>query len=345
MNNYPDKIENEAQLEEMLSRPSPEVIEMFSRLDGDIIFLGVAGKIGISLAHMAKRSCDEAGIKKRIIGVSNFENNEQQKNIRKLGIETIHGDLLDTNFTASLPSVKNVFYLAGMKFGSVENLALTWAVNTYLPAIIADHFRQSRIVAFSTGCVYPLVSVESGGSRETDPPVALGEYAQSCLGRERMFEYGSIRNKTEVALIRLNYSVEMRYGVLVDIALKVKNNEPVDLTMGHFNVIWQGDLNDFVLRSLELAKCPAMVLNITGEEILSVRQTALEFGKLFGVNPLFENAEAPTALLNNAENSFKLFGHPKTPVNQVIKWIAQWINDERKLLGKPTHFEVRDGKY
>jgi hypothetical protein len=345
MNSFPDKIENEVQLDEMLSRPSPEAIEMFSRLDGDIIFLGVAGKIGISLAHMAKRSCDEAGIKKRIIGVSNFENNEQQKKIRKLGIETIHGDLLDTKFTATLPSVKNVFYLAGMKFGSIDNLALTWAVNTYLPAIVADHFKQSRIVAFSTGCVYPLVPVSSGGSRETDPPVAIGEYAQSCLGRERMFEYGSVRNKTEVVLIRLNYSVEMRYGVLVDIALRVRNNQPVDLTMGHFNVIWQGDMNDFVLRSLELAKCPAMVLNITGEEILSVRQTALEFGKLFGVSPVFENTEAPTALLNNADNSFKLFGRPKTPVNQVIKWIAQWINDEKELLGKPTHFEVRDGKY
>jgi hypothetical protein len=345
MNNYPDKIENEAQLDEMLSRPSPEAIEMFTRLDGDIIFLGVAGKIGISLAQMAKRSCDESGIKKRIIGVSNFENNEQQKKIRKLGIETIHGDLLDTKFTATLPSVKNVFYLAGMKFGSVDNLALTWAVNTYLPAIIADHFKQSRIVAFSTGCVYPLVPVESGGSRETDPPLAIGEYAQSCLGRERMFEYGSVRNKTEVTLIRLNYSVEMRYGVLTDIALKVKSNEPVDLTMGHFNVIWQGDLNDIVLRSLELASCPARVLNITGAEILSVRQTALEFGKYFGVTPSFENSEAPTALLNNAENAFRLFGRPKTPVNQVIKWIANWINDERELLGKPTHFEVRDGKY
>jgi hypothetical protein len=345
MNKFPGKIEDEAQLEEMLSRPSQESVEMFSRLDGDIIFLGVAGKIGISLSQMAKRACDEAGIKKRIIGVSIFENKEQQKRLRKLGIETIHGDLLDTKFTATLPSVKNVFYLAGMKFGSVDNLALTWAVNTYLPAIVADHFRQSRIVAFSTGCVYPLVPVESGGSKETDAPVAIGEYAQSCLGRERMFEFGSQRNKTEVALIRLNYSVEMRYGVLVDIALRVKNNEPVDLTMGYFNVIWQGDMNDFVLRSLELARCPATVLNITGEEILSVRKTAMEFGKLFGVTPVFENAEAPTALLSNAENAFKLFGHPETPINQVIKWIAQWINDERQLLGKPTHFEVRDGKY
>ncbi len=345
MNNWADKIENEAQLEDMLSRPSAESVEMFSRLDGDIIFLGVAGKIGISLAQMAKRACDKAGVKKRIIGVSNFENNEQQKKIRKSGIETIHGDLLDTKFTATLPSVKNVFYLAGMKFGSVDNLSLTWAVNTYLPAIVADHFRQSRIVAFSTGCVYPLVSVESGGSRETDPPLAVGEYAQSCLGRERMFEYGSNRNKTEVIIIRLNYSVEMRYGVLVDIALKVKNNEPVDLTMGHFNVIWQGDMNDFVLRSLGFAKSPARVLNITGKEILSVRETAMEFGKHFGVTPAFENVEAPTALLNNAEEAFGLFGPPKTPVRLVIKWIAQWINDERELLGKPTHFEVRDGKY
>ncbi len=345
MNLQPDRIDNEEQLEELLSRPGNEVKELFSQLDGDLIFLGVAGKIGISLATMAKRACDEAGVKKRITGVSLFENKEQQRKLEKLGIVTIHGDLLDTNFTNSLPSVRNVFYLAGMKFGSVDNLALTWAVNTYLPAIVVNHFRQSRIVAFSTGCVYPLVPVESGGSVESDPPVAIGEYAQSCLGRERMFEYGSIKNKTEVALIRLNYSVEMRYGVLVDIAVKVKNNQPVDLTMGYFNVIWQGDLNDFVLRSLTYAKSPAQVLNITGDEILSVREVAGEFGRLFGIKPVFENSEAPTALLNNARKSYDMFGHPKTPVSQIIKWIAEWIMNEKGLLGKPTHFEVRDGKY
>jgi nucleoside-diphosphate-sugar epimerase len=345
MNKYPEKIGNDDQLDELLSRPGPELVEMMSRLDGDLIFLGVAGKIGPSLAHMAKRACDEAGIKKRIIGVSNFESKEQQKKIGRYGIETIHGDLLNTKFTSTLPSVKNVIYLAGMKFGSVENLSLTWAINTYLPAIIADHFKQSRIVAFSTGCVYPLVPVESGGSVETDPPLAIGEYAQSCLGRERMFEFGSIRNKTEVALIRLNYSVEMRYGVLVDIALKVKNNEPVDLTMGHFNVIWQGDVNDFVLRSLEQATSPASVLNITGPEILTVREVAMDFGRLFGVTPTFENSEAPTALLNDATRAFGIFGKPKTPIDQVIRWIAQWISEDHELLGKPTHFEVRDGKY
>lgn len=345
MLSYPEKISTEEQLEELLSRPGKEVIEMISRIDGDLIFLGIAGKIGKSLAMMAKRACDEAGIKKRIIGVSMFESKEQQEKLEKAGIQTIHGDLLDTKFTDSLPKAMNVFYLAGMKFGSVDNLSLTWAINTYLPAIVADSFKQSRIVAFSTGCVYPLVPVESGGSKESDPPVAIGEYAQSCLGRERMFEFGSIRNKTRVALIRLNYSVEMRYGVLVDIALKVKNKQPVDLTMGYFNVIWQGDMNDFVLRSLEHANSPANILNITGPEILSVKEVAEEFGKLFNTKVNFENQEAPTALLNNSKYAYELFGKPKIHVEQVIKWIAGWLSEEKSILGKPTHFEVRDGKY
>ena len=345
MTKHIDKITNEEQLEELISRPGAEAIQMFSRIDGDIIFLGISGKIGPSLARMAKRACDESGVKKRITGIALFDSAEQQKNIEKEGIVTLHGNLLDTTFLKSVPTEKNVFFLAGMKFGSVDNLPLTWAVNSYLPALAAEHFRNSRIVAFSTGCVYPLVPVRSGGSVETDSPVAIGEYAQSCLGRERMFEYGSNKNKTEVTLIRLNYSVEMRYGVLVDIAIKVKNDQPVDLTMGHFNVIWQGDVNDFVLRSLEHTRCPARILNVTGPEILSVREVALEFGKLFGVKPRFINKEAETALLSNSSEAFKLFGKPKVPVNQIIKWIAEWLNEGKRLLGKPTHFEVRDGKY
>jgi nucleoside-diphosphate-sugar epimerase len=345
MQNYPEKIENEEQLEEMLSRPGNETIEMFSRLDGDIIFLGVGGKIGPSLALMAKRACDKAGVKKKITGVSLFENKEQQEQLEKNGITTVHGDMLDTLFLAGLPKVRNVFYLAGMKFGSTDNLSLTWAINTYLPALVADSFKQSRIVAFSTGCVYPLVPVESRGSREGDTPDPVGEYAQSCLGRERMFEYGSIQNGTEVALIRLNYSVEMRYGVLLDIAVKVKHNQPVDLSMGYFNVIWQGDLNNYVLRSLEHVKSPAKVINITGPEILSVRDVAEEFGRLFGTRPVFVNKEASNALLNNSSHAFELFGLPKTPVKQIIKWIAEWLTEKKRILDKPTHFEVRDGKY
>lgn len=345
MTNYPWKIEDVRELEELLSRPDAEVTDLFTRLDGDLIFLGVSGKIGQSLARMAKRASDEAGIKKRVIGVALFDSNEQQGRIGESGIETIHGDLLDTKFTGSLPTVKNVFFLAGMKFGSVDNPAMTWAVNSYLPALVADHFRNSRIVAFSTGCVYPLVQVGSGGSVEDDLPDPSGEYAQSCLGRERMFEYGSIKYKTEVILIRLNYSVEMRYGVLTDIALKVKNRQPVDLTMGHFNVIWQGDMNNIVLRSLEQAGSPARVLNLTGPEILSVREVASEFGKLFGVAPVFVNSEAPTALLSNAGRAFSLFGRPRVSAEEVLKWIATWLKEDREILGKPTHFEVRDGKY
>lgn len=345
MNEYPDKVTREEQLEELLSRPGDEVTRMFSRVDGDLMFLGINGKIGPSLAHMAKRACDKAGVKKRIIGVSGFRSEEQRKTIEDFGIETIQGDLLDTDFIKSLPNSKNVFFLAGMKFGSENNLSLTWAVNSLMPALIADHFKYSRIVAFSTGCVYPLVSVGSGGASETDMPLPVGEYAQSCLGRERMFEYSSNKNKTPVSLIRLNYSVELRYGVLVDIAFKVKNKQPIDLTMGYFNVIWQGDANDFVLRSLEFAASPAKLLNITGTEILSVREVTNEFGQLFGVNVQFEGKEANTALLSNSNLAFSLYGQPKTPINRIIEWIADWMKTGGRLLDKPTHFEVRDGKY
>ena len=345
MMDYLEKIVNEKQLEDLLSKPSAEAVEMFARIEGDIMFLGVAGKIGPSLARTAIRACNEAGVSKKFYGVSLFESDEQQKKIENLGIETIHGDLLNTEFINSLPDVKNVFFLAGMKFGSLDNLSLTWAVNSYLPALVVEKFKNSKIVAFSTGCVYQLVSVESGGSLETDNPEPVGEYAQSCLGRERMFEYGSIKNKTKVALIRLNYSVELRYGVLVDIATKVKNNQEIDLSMGYFNVIWQGDVNDVVLRSLEQCESPSRVLNITGPETLSVKEVADKFGELFGNEPKFVNEETKTALLSNSELAYSIFGRPKMPISQVIKWIASWISEDKKTLGKPTHYEVRDGKY
>jgi len=345
MNIYPDKISDLAALEDLLSLPTEASVKMFSDLEGDIMFLGIGGKIGPSLARMAKRACDKAKLEKRIYGVSLFESDQLRKQIEEIGIETFHGDLLDMNFIKSLPKARNVFFLAGMKFGSEENISLTWAVNSYMPALIAEHFKESNIVAFSTGCVYPLVPVESGGSLETDPPTPLGEYAQSCLGRERMFEYGSKKHQTKVCLIRLNYSVELRYGVLLDIATKVKSREAIDLSMGYFNVIWQGDMNDVVLRSLEICDSPAKILNITGEEVLSVKELALEFGKLFNVKPEFFNVEAKTALLNNSQQAFQLFGRPKVSTRQIIKWIAVWIAEGRETLGKPTHYEVRDGKY
>jgi hypothetical protein len=344
MINFPERIENEQQLEELLSRPSDEVVKLFKTLDGDIIFLGIAGKIGPSIAQMAKRAIDQAGVSKRIIGVSRFSNEKEKKHIESLGIETIQGDLLEQEFINSLPKVKNVIFLAGMKFGAEGKLPFTWAMNSYVPAMVAEHFKESGIVAFSTGCVYPLVSVESGGAVETDRPFAIGEYAQSCLGRERMFEYGSIKYNTPVSLIRLNYAVEMRYGVLVDIAIKVKNRQPVDLSMGYFNVIWQGDSNNMVLRALGHCESPAKIFNITGP-ILSVRDLAKEFGRLFGIEPKLTGEEEQTAFLSNPQLANSILGQPEIPVNQIVKWVAEWINDGHDLLGKPTHFEVRDGKY
>jgi nucleoside-diphosphate-sugar epimerase len=345
MREYPEHIVNEEMLDELLSRPSRELINLFGRLEGDIIFLGISGKIGPSLAAMAKRACEKAGIRKRIIGVSRFRNGDERRKIESLGIETISGDLRDIKFTMSLPEVRNVYFLAGMKFGSEENPALTWAMNSFMPGLVAEHFRKSRIVAFSTGCVYPLVSPGSGGSRETDVPGPVGEYAQSCLGRERLFEQGSIQYKTPVSLIRLNYAVEMRYGVLVDIALKIMNRKPVDLSMGYFNIIWQGEANDMVLRSVEQASSPAAIINITGPEILSVREVAMVLGDLLGKKPVFTGQESGTALLNNASKAFVLFDTPGILSGQLIRWTADWIKRGRNIIDKPTHFEVRDGKY
>ena len=342
---YPEKIASEEILEDLLSTPSAETVEMFAGIEGDLMFLGIGGKIGPSLARMALRACEQAGVKKRILGVSLFESEQQRQKIEDMGIETIHGDLLDTAFIKSLPAIENIFFLAGMKFGSEENISLTWAINSHMPGLVADHFKKSRIVAFSTGCVYPLVPVESGGSVESDLPGPVGEYAQSCLGRERMFEYGSKHRQTKVCLIRLNYAVELRYGVLLDIAMKVKNREAIDLSMGYFNVIWQGDMNNMVLRSLEICESPARILNITGAEILSVREVALEFGELFRIQPEFFNEEAPTALLNNPQQALSLFGPPGVKFTRVIKWIAYWIGEGQDTLGKPTHYDVRDGKY
>jgi len=343
--NSSNKIIDVDALEELLSRPTQKVIKIVSQLDGDFLVLGIGGKIGPSLARMIKRACAQASIQKRIVGVDRFDLPKDKEGLENEGFEIIQGDLLDSGFISSLPQIKNVLFLVGMKFGAEDNLALTWAVNSYVPAMVVEHFKSSKIVAFSTGCVYELVPIKSGGSLETDTPAPVGEYAQSCLGRERMFEYGSIKNNTPVALIRLNYAVEMRYGVLVDIALKVKNNHPIDLTMGYVNVIWQGDANAMVIRAFELCDSPAKILNITGPETLSVRQIAKRYGEFLNKNVHFIGEEAETALLSNAGLSHKLFGKPEITPEQMIIWIADWITAGKNLLNKPTHFQVRDGKY
>jgi hypothetical protein len=345
MTDYPETINSEEQLEELLSRPTEAVVELFRKLEGDLAVLGVAGKIGPSLARMARRACDAAGVSRRVLGVSRFSDPRERERLEAHGVETIAGDLLDPAFVAGLPQVRNALFLAGMKFGSEANLALTWAMNAYVPALVADHYRASRVVAFSTGCVYPLVAVSSGGSTERDRPVAVGEYAQSCLGRERMFEYGSARYGTPAALLRLNYAAELRYGVLVDLASKVAGGEPVDLSMGYFNVIWQGDANAAALLSLAQCGSPATVLNLTGPETLSAREVALDFGRLLGKRPMFVGAEAPTALLSDASLAHRLFGKPRVSPDQMMRWTAGWVGGGKRLLNKRTHYEVRDGKY
>jgi nucleoside-diphosphate-sugar epimerase len=344
-NNYPEYFNSEIELDEIISQPNAALIKMMKEIDGDFIFLGVAGKIGISLATMAKRACVEAGVNKKIIGVSRFSSGKQKQYLEEKGIEVIKGDLTEQEFINSLPKVKNVIYLAGVKFGTDGNEATTWVMNSYLPGLVSERFKNSRILAFSTGCVYPLVDIISGGSKESDFPEPIGEYAQSCLGRERVFEYGSIKNKTEIILIRLNYAVEMRYGVLVDVATKVFNEEAVDLEMGYANVIWQGDANTLILQAMQLCQSPAKHLNISGAEIISIREVALRFGDLMNKKVIFTGKEAENALLINVSESHKLLGKPTVQLEQVIDWTANWIMNKKATFGKPTHFQVRDGVY
>jgi len=345
LKNYPDKISDTSELIELLSRPSMALIEMMKRLEGDILFLGIGGKMGPTIIEMAMRASKIAKVKRKFIGVSRFSNALNQKLLEDKGIETIKGDLLDKKFIESIPKVKNVIFLVGTKFGASDNLANTWAINTYIPAIVANAFKSSRIVALSTGCVYKFETKESGGSIESDIPLPIGEYAQSCLGRERMFEYGSIKHKTPIVIIRLNYAIETRYGVLVDIAKKVYKEQPVNIATGYFNAIWQTEANEMILRSLELCESPAKILNITGKETISVKDAAIKFGSIFNKKIKFHGNESDTAYLSNASLSHKMFGEPKIDYIQMIDWIADWIINDQETLDKPTRFEVKDGKY
>jgi len=334
----------DAELEERLSRPTPAVIDTLARLPGDLILLGVAGKMGPSLARLAKRASDAAGVKRRVIGVSRFTSGDDAA-LREHGVETIRCDLLNEAELARLPDAANVVYMPGRKFGSTSDAASTWAVNCYLPALVCKKYRASRIVAFSTGNVYPLTAPSSAAPTETDAPNPVGEYGMSALGRERMFEYFSRTLGVRVAIIRLNYACDLRYGVLVDLARKVLAGEPVDLGMGHFNTIWQGDANARTLRAFDRVSSPPAVFNVTGLEVLSVREVCARFGERFGRPPRFTGAEAPTALLSNASRALAELGPLDVPTATLIEWVADWVSAGGRLLNKPTHFEARDGRF
>ncbi|MGO8815753.1 MAG: NAD-dependent epimerase/dehydratase family protein [Terriglobia bacterium] len=340
-----DWIQSEAELEDRLSEPSPEDVELFRHLDGDVIIIGVAGKMGPSLARLAVRAAQAAGPKRRIIGVSRFSPPSPEVSLKQAGVETFRVDLLAPGAVAALPDARNVIFMAGRKFGSTGAEYLTWAMNAYLPALVAQRYRHSRIVVFSSGNVYPLVPVESGGATEETPPAPLGEYAQSVLARERIFEFFSRRDETPVTMLRLNYAIDLRYGVLLDIGSKVFKGQSVDVTMGAANVIWQRDANSVALRCLAHSQCPPFILNLTGLEKVSIRAVAHRFGGIFGKAPVLEGHEAPTALLNNAARCHQIFGAPSVTVEQMIEWTARWIMSLGPTLNKPTHFESRDGKF
>jgi dTDP-4-dehydrorhamnose reductase len=342
---HPDDVRDVDHLEDLLSEPSEAAIDALSRTKGDIVILGVAGKMGPSLARMAKRASDAAGVTRRVIGVARFSSRDAEKFLQSHGIETIAADLLDQRQLAALPDAPNVIYMAGMKFGSTGNESLTWGMNAYLPGMVSQKYSGSRIVAFSTGNVYGLAPVARGGSVETDELNPQGEYAMSCLGRERIFEHFSRTLGIPMSIIRLNYAVEMRYGVLVDIAQNVWRGNPVNAAMA-FNVIWQADANAHALASLALASSPPLVLNVAGPEQLGVRRVAEQFAKLMGKDDVqLTGEEAPDALLSNAQLSHRLFGYPRVSAQQVIHWIADWTKRGGTTLKKPTHFETRDGKF
>lgn len=333
------------ELETVLSEPDAALVETMRALEGDIIVLGVGGKMGPTLARMARRACDAAGGTRRVIGVSRFSSGTERDKLEAHGVETVACDLLDEAAVARLPDAANVIYMAGMKFGATGNESLTWAMNAWLPGIVCRRFAGARIAAFSTGNVYGLTPVVRGGSLENDAPEPTGEYAMSCLGRERMFEYFSRRDGTPVALIRLNYACELRYGVLVDIAQRVWSGEAIDLTMGHFNVIWQGDANAWTLRALAHAASPPLMLNVTGPGIVSVRAVAEELAQRMSRDAKFTGCESGHALLGNAGQAEALFGKARVNVAKMVGWIAEWTMRGGATLGKPTHFETRDGRF
>jgi nucleoside-diphosphate-sugar epimerase len=339
------KIESVEVLEEVLSRPSQADVEAMRALEGDLLILGVGGKMGPSLARRARRAIDQAGLTKRVIGVSRFSSPAAREQLEAAGVETLAADLMEERDLAALPDIPNVIFMAARKFGTTGAEHLTWAMNTFLPGRVAERFHRSRIVAFSSGNVYPLLPVLEGGATERTPAGPVGEYAASVLGRERMFEHFSAKFGTPGVLLRLNYAIDLRYGVLLDTGTKVFERRPVNLAMGSVNVIWQGDANSVTLRAFELASAPPRILNLTGPELLSVRWIAGEFGKRFGVEPVLEGTESPTALLNNAAECQKLFGYPTVSISQLIDWTAEWIRIGGSTLNKPTHFDVRDGKF
>jgi len=332
-------------LEELLSRPTPAVVEAMRAIDGGLLILGAGGKMGPSLARLARRASREAGVERRIVAVARFTNPGLEAALQADGIETIRCDLFDAGQVDALPDLPTIVFMAGQKFGTMDNAPQTWAVNAFLPGVVATRFPASRLVAFSTGNVYPLSDVQSEGPVESDPTGPTGEYAQSALARERVLEFFSRTQPTPMAILRLNYAIEPRYGVLRDIADRIVARQPVDLTMGRVNVIWQRDANAIALRALQHCEVPPLVLNVTGRPAHRVRRLAEELGIRLGIEPKFQGVEGESALLSDASRCEALFGSPPVGIDAMLDSVADWVGQGGRSLGKPTHYESREGKY
>ena len=345
METLPELIADETQLDSVLTTPTAALREFIPQVKSPLVILGAGGKMGPTLAVLAKHAADLAGHALEVIAVSRYSNDATRQWLENNGVQTLTADLLKYSAWGKLPDSENVIYLVGHKFGTEDNPGLTWAMNTLVPAAASERYSQAKIVALSTGCVYPMVPTGSGGATESTPPEANGEYASACLARERLFEFHAAQNGTAMTLIRLNYAIDLRYGVLHDIAQKIWNREPVDLAMGHFNCIWQGDANERILRSLGLCANPPRILNLTSPETLAVREVAQQLGKLMDCEAQFSGTEAETAWLSNPTQAVETLGAPEISLDTMLRWTAHWTLNEGRSLGKPTHFEVRDGKY
>jgi len=329
-----------------LSEPGPAAVEAAGSLAAPVGVLGAGGKMGLHVAAMLRRALDKAGRPEvPVHAVSRFGSVHSREAFHALGVETLSADLLDPAALDSLPDLGTVFFLAGMKFGTSDSPETLRRYNEEMPDLVARRFRSASIVALSTGCVYPFAPVDSMGCTEEVEPAPPGDYARSCLGRESAFARVSREHGTPTALIRLNYSVEFRYGVLTDIALKVLHGEPVDLSTGWVNVIWQRDAVEHILCSTRLAASPAVPLNITGAPPLAVRDIAERFAKLFGREASFTGRVEPTAWLNDASRSHRFFGAPPTGLDDMVSWISAWLLAGGSTHGKPTKFENREGKF
>jgi nucleoside-diphosphate-sugar epimerase len=334
-------VADERTLEARLSEPSEGTREILAQTQGDFVVLGAGGKMGPTLAMMLRKAVPG----RRVLAVSRFSDRDVKARMEEQGIKIIEADLLDESAYGGLPDVPNVFFLAGMKFGATGNQPMTWAMNVYVPALVARRYAQSRIVALSTGNVYPFTDTRGAGSREQDTPCPIGEYAQSCLGRERMFQYFSQVHGTASTLIRLNYANEPRYGIIVDLTRKILRDEPIDVTMGFVNVIWQGEANNYIAQSLSLAASPPAILNVAGPEVIRVRDLASRIGRRLGKEPRFVSQEAATALLSDSSFCVERFGPPATPLDEMISQIVDWVAAGKAVLNKPTKYDVRDGKF